>query len=367
MAAVEYHNPFRPTAGAEPPRIIGRDEIVLEFSEGLRAGVGAPARLMRITGPRGSGKTVLLCDLRERAAEQGWKTAMVAATPRLLEDLEDQIFDSSLIDSASLGLNIGVASAKVNMTSNMGSLRTRLKAVAQENRGLFIAIDEVQDAPIEAMRTIATTVQLLIGEKVNIALAFAGLPAGVMDLINGDALTFLRRALPESLTTINQVEVAISMRDSFAESGLILDGEPLEMAARATKGYAYLIQLVGYSVWQRANLNRGKHAAVSREDVEIGIALAEARFHDVVHEPAIAGLNLQDIRYLLAMCEDKRVSKSSEIAKRLGKKTSEISSTRAKLLQREVIQAPQRGYVEFAVPDLDEYLRQNKEEILERY
>lgn len=33
MAAVEYHNPFRPTAGAEPPRIIGRDEIVLEFSE----------------------------------------------------------------------------------------------------------------------------------------------------------------------------------------------------------------------------------------------------------------------------------------------------------------------------------------------
>lgn len=368
MAVTEYCNPFRPTAGAEPPRIIGRDEIVLEFSEGLRTGVGAPARLMRITGPRGSGKTVLLCDLRERAIEQGWKTAMVAATPQLLEDLEDQIFGTSAIDSASLGLNLGIASAELNMASKMkGSLRTRLKVLTQESKGLFIAIDEVQDAPVDAMRTIATTVQLLIGEKVNIALAFAGLPAGVMDLINGEALTFLRRALPEALTTINQVEVAISLRDSFAESGLLLDGQPLEMAARATKGYAYLIQLVGYSVWQRADLNRGKRATVSKEDVEMGIALAEARFHDVVHEPAIAGLSLQDIRYLLAMCEDKRVSKSSDVAKRLGKKTSEVSSIRARLLQREVIQAPQRGYVEFAVPDLDEYLRQNKAEILERY
>jgi len=34
---------------------------------------------------------------------------------------------------------------------------------------------------------------------------------------------------------------------------------------------------------------------------------------------------------------------------------------------REVIQAPQRGYVQFAVPDLDIYLRENAAEILERF
>ena len=51
----------------------------------------------------------------------------------------------------------------------------------------------------------------------------------------------------------------------------------------------------------------------------------------------------------------------------MGKKTNEISSIRAKLLQREVIQAPQRDYVQFAVPDLDFYLRENAEEILERF
>lgn len=80
------------------------------------------------------------------------------------------------------------------------------------------------------------------------------------------------------------------------------------------------MQMVGYSIWQRANLHRAKSAIVSEHDVTEGIALAEARFHDVVHEPAISGLGLNDIKYLLAMCEDKQQSKSAEIAKRMGKR-----------------------------------------------
>ena len=242
-----------------------------------------------------------------------------------------------------------------------------LGSVAKSSKGLFIAIDEVQDAPIDDMRVIASAVQLLIGEKVDIALAFAGSPAGVMDLTNSKALTFSCRALPEDLAPINQVEVALSMGDSFIATGLTIEDDLLSRAAKVTKGYAYLVQLVGYSIWQRANLHRAKSAIMSERDVIEGITLAEARFHDVVHEPAISVLGLNDIKYLLAMCEDKQQFKSSEIAKRMGKKTNEVSSIRAKLLQREVIQAPQRGYVQFAVPDLDTYLRENAAEILERF
>lgn len=56
-------NPFKPTAGAEPPVLAGRDAVLNDFEIGLEEGVGAPGRLMRITGPRGSGKTVLLTEL----------------------------------------------------------------------------------------------------------------------------------------------------------------------------------------------------------------------------------------------------------------------------------------------------------------
>lgn len=77
------------------------------------------------------------------------------------------------------------------------------------------------------------------------------------------------------------------MGDSFVATGLTIEDDLLSRAAKATKGYAYLVQLVGYSIWQRANLHRVKSANVSERDVIEGIALAEARFHDVVHEPAI--------------------------------------------------------------------------------
>jgi len=62
---------------------------------------------MRIAGPRGSGKTVLLCDLRDRARELGWKTAIVSAGPNLLLDLRDQVADSTLAANASVGVNAG--------------------------------------------------------------------------------------------------------------------------------------------------------------------------------------------------------------------------------------------------------------------
>lgn len=105
------------------------------------------------------------------------------------------------------------------------------------------------------------------------------------------------------------------MGDSFVATVTIEDNL-LSRAAKATKGYAYLVQLVGYSIWQRSNLHRAKSAIVSERDVTEGIVLAEARFHDVVHEPAISGLGPNDIKYLLAMCEDKQQSKSSEMGVR---------------------------------------------------
>lgn len=46
MDKAKFYNPFRPTAGAEPSRIIGRDDISFEFVEGLMVSVGTPARLM---------------------------------------------------------------------------------------------------------------------------------------------------------------------------------------------------------------------------------------------------------------------------------------------------------------------------------
>lgn len=53
-------NPFKPTAGGEPPLLIGRGKVIRDFEKGLDNGVGAPGRIMLVTGARGTGKTVML-------------------------------------------------------------------------------------------------------------------------------------------------------------------------------------------------------------------------------------------------------------------------------------------------------------------
>ena len=51
----------------------------------------------------------------------------------------------------------------------------------------------------------------------------------------------------------------------------------------------------------------------------------------------------------------------------MGKSPKEITSYRRTLLQREIIQSPARGYVEFSIPFMREFLLDNQDELLNRY
>jgi hypothetical protein len=53
-------NPFKPSFGVSPPLLVGRDEILDLFVEGLEDGPGSQARATIYTGLRGVGKTVVL-------------------------------------------------------------------------------------------------------------------------------------------------------------------------------------------------------------------------------------------------------------------------------------------------------------------
>ena len=66
-------NPFKPTAGATPPLLVGRDRVIEEFLESLDDGPGAPGLLELITGARGVGKTVMLTALAMwHVSAAGW-------------------------------------------------------------------------------------------------------------------------------------------------------------------------------------------------------------------------------------------------------------------------------------------------------
>ena len=60
-------NPFHPSFGVSPPLLVGRDAMLADFVEALEDGPGSSGRAALYTGARGTGKTVLLNAVEDRA------------------------------------------------------------------------------------------------------------------------------------------------------------------------------------------------------------------------------------------------------------------------------------------------------------
>lgn len=373
MVQSKVINPFKPTAGAEPPVLVGRGRVVEDFRDGIEEGVGAPGRLMRITGPRGSGKTVLLTELGDIAKGYGWSVIDVAAAPGLIERVKRALPASLAQAEMGFEANLGIVTAHVGVSNETREpdLREALtNATAQltnKERGLLITVDEVQDGSEAELRELATTVQHLIRERQNIAFAFAGITTGVMNLINGKALTFLRRAKAEELASIPTGDVADSFADTFAQAGLSATKAQLDKMAEATQGYAYLIQLVGYGVFAEGRRHADASQALTNIDVNRGIERAYADFSDAVLLPALDELPKRSIEYLIAMTKDDEKSGTGTIAARMNLDPAQLTATRRQLIERQLIEAPSRGLVRFSIPLLREYLLEHEEEILSRF
>jgi len=65
-------NPFSPGFGKTPPRLVGRDDLLSDISEGLATGPRDERFSSILMGVRGSGKTALLNEIEQRAATDGW-------------------------------------------------------------------------------------------------------------------------------------------------------------------------------------------------------------------------------------------------------------------------------------------------------
>lgn len=160
-------NPFKPTAGANPPILVGRDDLLDEFEESLDDGPGSPARLCRVTGSRGVGKTALLAEMAARARPRGWvllsENAFAGVTARLAERAEQTRLRLDTSPSPrrmkSVQGNVGPVGAGVALTDPTAAptaLRYRLEAlldaVEPHGGGVLVTVDEIQGAASDDLR-----------------------------------------------------------------------------------------------------------------------------------------------------------------------------------------------------------------------
>lgn len=109
----------------------------------------------------------------------------------------------------------------------------------------MILVDEVQSNSSQ-MRLLATTYQHLVGEGRNIAIAMAGLPSAISSVLGDDILTFLNRAAHIELGPLPLGDIAAYYSAVFADAEKEFASGRLDAAVEATRGFPYLLQLIGY-------------------------------------------------------------------------------------------------------------------------
>jgi hypothetical protein len=361
-------NPFRPTAGATPPLLVGRDPVLEEIDDSLDEGPGAPARLAIFTGARGVGKTVMLLEAAAQAQARGWLVLSETALPglitrltirvsRALRELDGTTSPGPRVTGVTLpvvGGGITFSEPHPEVSDFRHEVGLLLDALERNGTGLLITVDEVHRPARIDLREVAATFQHLVGEDRNVALMLAGLPSAISDLLNDDVLTFLRRASRFALEDVDLEEVRRALRETVQTQGRRITDDALEEAAAATSGYPFMIQLVGYHVWRKATGD-----VIDMAAVRAGVPEARKRLGATVHEASMADLSEVDRTYLLAMAQDEGPSSTADITARLGVSSRYANVYRTRLIDAGVIEPAGRGYVDLAIPYFREYLREH--------
>jgi hypothetical protein len=357
-------NPFRPAFGVAPPELIGRDRQIMDFIDSLERGIGNPHRSTIFIGARGMGKTVLLNEISKRAMAAGWIAAQITVNPEMLDDALDQVNSKAahLIETGRMELT-GISAAGFGLQFSsldkvpLGwrqKITDKIEELRKYDTGVLFLIDEVH-ANEPNLKTFLTAYQHLLMEERKVAIALAGLPASVSDLLNTDVITFLRRAYKERLGNIEIDAVRAGLESTFSDNGRTLEQSALDAAAAATEGYPYLIQMIGFQIWEMSD---SEHIGLG--DAERGIKIARESLADNVHEASLSDLSGMDRRFLAAMAVDEGPTKVGDIAERIGRDTGYVSQYRKRLLEAGIIVDTRYGYLDFAIPLMRGYIRNLK-------
>lgn len=355
---------FQPTFGNRPEQYIGRDGLIEKFMAGLKEPIGSRDRCTLFLGQRGMGKTALLLELSDRAQKVGYVVARVTAHEGMPQAIIEQLqlngskyFDNEKrkltgVTAGVLGFTFGLtfseaAERQYGFRSKMSLLCDKL---AEKGMGALILIDEVRTS--SAMREVAAAYQELVGDRKNVAIAMAGLPHAVSKLLNDSVLTFLNRANREELGLISTNLIRAYYDKAFKSIKIEAPDEILDRAALSTRGFPYLMQLIGYYVIQYTPA----HGVVTEAIMDKAEKAALGDMDKNVFEPILNPLSDNDKLFLTALARCGETVTTAKLQTELGPQGPAIQPYRKRLIEAGVIESPRRGELVFAVPYLSEYL-----------
>jgi len=354
---VRQDNPFHPQFGRRPDLFIGRDDIIRDFIAGLD-NLNDPYRTTVVTGIRGSGKTALLAGIKERIDPKRYAVVDVTVGNELNQSIIDQLqLAVNAPQRRVTGASVGALGFGIGMETSLKEcqhgfryyLSLLVEELAKHKKGVVFLVDEVHNA-VPDTREFVTSYQHLVRDKADVALLMAGLPQAVNSVLNDRILTFMHRANKIVLDCISLMLVRHLYKKTFTEVGFTYTEGSLELAADATFGFPYLIQLIGYYIW-----NSGC-AKIDEQVVEEAVLNSKADLYKNVYQLMLRESSARDQDYLFAMLEDENATSIRVLSVRVGASAGTSSRYRERLIEGGFVVASARGYLKLAPPYFKEFL-----------
>ena len=356
-------NPFLPTFGTSPPLLAGREREVARFARAFSEGPRHPDFTLLITGPRGSGKTVLLNEAEDLAHVHGWRVISVSAPVsrlaqriisagfRLMQEDEDKSPARRISGVQALGVGVSwqeETGSDYMVQHDLRDVLTRLVERLDGNgAGLLLTVDELQGLHLPDTRELAIAVQHITRREL-LPMAFVGaaLPEIESIILNDRGMTFLQRCARVPLQPLDPADTKIALLQPIRDAGREVVEEALEAMVKASAGHPFTIQLLGYYSWQAAFEDRG---AVRIEVEHVREAIREADLVELeqIVKPVWSGLSAMDRSFLAAMALDSDTSTIGKLAYRMDRSANYAQHYRRRLIAAGLIEPAGRGKVRF--------------------
>ncbi len=277
--ADQDENPFAPGTGTIPEHIVGRKREFALLEEALqgidRCKIQEDGLLERpsvaplvLTGPRGVGKTLMLGWMEERAQEMGIHVARLEHVEDLLVpgDTLPNLFDEVAGDDEDLlqGSNGIFADAGVDLSEAVRIYRKMLEAKLRQGP-VAMLMDEAHHYQDEYMEFILRVGEQLIDERHPLVMLVVGTP-DLLSYLNKIDAGFLERSRVIHINSLTTAESKDGLVKPFADRGIEIEPQALEMMWGMTDNYPYFVQLVGEAVWEALTSERKRQVDVALFD-----------------------------------------------------------------------------------------------------
>ena len=347
---------------------------------------------MIVVGLRGVGKTVLLSGFRNIAEEEGELVAVEAEITKhedfghrmgalvrralftvapsakwkdrgrraaaVLRSFQITVSPQGELTAGLGGVDPaeGVADSG-NLADDLTDVFVALGEAAEEHgKGVIFILDEVQFLNLREFEALIAALHKTVQRRLPITLVAAGLPQ--LPELAGEAKSYAERLFRfPTVDSLNLEEAQKALVEPARSQHVAFEPDAIDEIMTYTEGYPYFIQEYGSVVW---NLATG--TPIQALEVRLAREAVEAKLDESFFRVRADRTTDAELRYLRAMAElGPNPQLAGDVAVVLGRKSTSLGPSRARLIDKGLLWTPSHGYAAFTVPQFDRYMKRTYE------